>query len=116
LVYGTLLAGAWLLDAIGDPVTAATLRAKINYLEQLKEPLAYIKDNVAANVTFWCALLGLAYPIYKRHRADLATQVTTRVQSEFERLKGELDRGEWADLPPTEEMARIREQLERLRG
>jgi hypothetical protein len=115
-VYGALLAGTWFLDVIGDPISAAGLSAKISFLERLREPIAFVKDSIAANLALWSALLGLAYLIYKRHRADLVAQVAARADSEIERLTGELERGQWTDLPPTTEMEQIRERLEELRG
>jgi hypothetical protein len=51
---------------------------------------------------------------YKRHRADLVAQVEERIQSEFNRLKGESERGEWIELPPSKEMTQIGQHLEQL--
>jgi integrase len=42
-----------------------------HFLEKLKDPLDYIKNSILANVSFWSALLGLAYLIYKRLNEQL---------------------------------------------
>lgn len=116
LVYGSLLATIWLLDIIGYPVAAAALHARIEFLEQLKGPLTVLKEHVATKIAFGVAVLGLAYLVRRRHRADLIAQVAARIDSEIERLKAEKERGKWTDLPPTAEMEQIREELDRLYG
>ena len=116
IVYGTLLVATWMLDAFGEPITVAGLRSKIFFLEILQKPLTTIKDSIVANISFWSALLGLAYLLYKRHYVDLTMQVAARAQSEIERLKTELERGTWIDVPPNQDMTVVVELIGKARS
>jgi hypothetical protein len=116
VTYGLLLAAIWLLDLFGHPATAEGLHSRISLLEKLREPLAFVKDSILANLAFCSALLGVGYLAYKRHFADLTAQVAIRVQTEFERLKGELEAGAWIDLPPTAEMAEIARRIDEIQN
>ena len=114
VTYGLLLGAAWLLDALAHPANASALRDGIAYLERLNKALTLLNERIASKIAFAVALFGLTYLIYRRHCANLITQVSVRVASEIERLHTQRKRGEWPELQPTGAMEDVRDDLARL--